>query len=170
MFANTGKELEHLYHILYEGDRAGVKGTNIEKYYDDFKDVKIIPFKAIKEVMGISSRSFNNAISEHITSKKKRIFEPHEFIDNPPSRSDEYNYRTMLKMNWLINDIKEVGLREPITGVVSPFFCNNKIEYKFKYHLLIKLKTNQKMNKFIIASLLGALASATSVVPAGSAQ
>ena len=134
MFANTGKELEHLYHILYEGDRAGVKGTNIEKYYDDFKDVKIIPFKAIKEVMGISSRSFNNAISEHITSKKKRIFEPHEFIDNPPSRSDEYNYRTMLKMNWLINDIKEVGLREPITGVVSPFFCNNKIEYKFTVH------------------------------------
>ena len=37
-------EMPNVFHVLYTGSKEDTRGTMIEKYFDDFKHVKIIPY------------------------------------------------------------------------------------------------------------------------------
>lgn len=134
----NNKSLEPIYHIFYRGTLEGVKNTSIEKYYDDFKDVRIVPYKEIRKKIKNPTDYIVNSLtyykdSQH-TIKKEKIMDD-SFLNNPKGESKEYAYRTFLKMNWLICNIAKNGLREPITGVVFPEFTKeNKLEYSLSVH------------------------------------
>ena len=113
------KELPYFYHVLYTGTKKGVKGTAIERYYDDFRHVRIVPYFAVRDKINfLSHERFGEVAANFYSSDKKPNYKT--WISTPAPGSIEYDYRSLIKMNWLINDIQERGCREPITGVLRP--------------------------------------------------
>lgn len=112
-------DLPYLYHILYRGSKDGVKGKQIERYYDDFKHVRIVPFFALREKIETKSHEqFGSLVAGYYALGQNPNHET--FLENPGHHTVEYAYRSLVKMNWLINDIQARGCREPISGVIRP--------------------------------------------------
>ena len=41
------KKLPNSYNILFRGNIKDIPGTNIEKYYDDFQHVRVVPYSVV---------------------------------------------------------------------------------------------------------------------------
>lgn len=108
--------LPPVFHVLYKGDIEGTKGTMIEKYYDDFQHVKIVPFDEIAKVIRQDSEKWFGADIYRYTQFLSTGSFPDENFVNAGANADFVNdkYRRIMKMNWLINDIQTEGCREPI--------------------------------------------------------
>lgn len=125
----------HAYHIVYWGKKDDVAGTPIERYYDDFRHVRIVPFNVINE--RIHSENSSAEYGEIASSFQRRMSEGVDydrFYETPNDDTVDYTYRWLIKMNWLINDIQKRGCKEPITGVIRPKFREGKLTYDFHVH------------------------------------
>lgn len=110
-----------VYHVLYKGDIEGTKGTMIEKYYDDFQHVKIVPFSDVLKVTKQESETFFGEDIYRYTQFLSQGNLPDENFVSAGGNQDFVNdkYRRIMKMQWLINDIATEGCREPIHAVMT---------------------------------------------------
>jgi hypothetical protein len=128
-------ELSYFYHILYTGKKENVVGTQIERYYEDFRHVRLVPFSIIFDRLGTkrSAELFGDIVSEFQSYEEKPDY--NQFFNTPEKGTVDYAYRWLIKMNWLMNDIKKQGCKEPVTGVIRPSFNNvGDIKYKIAFH------------------------------------
>ena len=105
-----------VYHVLYKGNKEDVKGTMIEKYYDDFQHVRLVPFKIVAKKTGIESERFFGEDIYRFTQKLSHGEKPTTEFTSYGGGGDHINdkYRRIMKMQWLINDLETVGCKEPI--------------------------------------------------------
>lgn len=129
-----------IYHILYVGNKEGVKGHNVEKYFDDFETVRIVDANTIAERTQSWDYYNGHMLKKHTLSIKKfyssgKKIENFSYMQCPP---DTYQncYRDMVKMQWLCNNILDSGLREPVTVVTYPLKDKDigKIRYDSVVH------------------------------------
>ena len=113
-------DLHARYHVLYRGTIDGVEGTFAEKFYDDYKHVRIVPLSVVNS----RTRFANKWLHEMTWGREAESFLTH--LDIPDydvfyeanGKSIEAIYRRFVKMHWLVNDIQKNGCFEPITGVI----------------------------------------------------
>lgn len=127
------KKLPNSYNILFRGNIKDIPGTNIEKYYDDFQHVRVVPYSVVLQ------RLYRKDTAEEIFGRELlEYFNLNEDIDidtfhEATGRSKTALYRRLAKMHWLINDIKQNGLKEPINGVINADLRHD-IEYSLHVH------------------------------------
>jgi len=118
-------EMPNVFHVFYVGSKEDTRGTMIEKYYDDFEHVKIIPFKDIvKKIRQNSEFLFGHDIYHYTNFLSDNFFPDQNFIRGGSENIlVNEQYRRIIKMQWLINDIVTEGCHEPIhvTPVVNTY-------------------------------------------------
>lgn len=121
---SNNEPLRPIFHILYHGSKEGVKGHNIEKYYNDFEHVRIVPARVISDRVdhwhqfsGYSFRKFTESI-KFFKQQNTKVTD-FKYLGNS-SESFGHHYRASIKAQWLINSIQKDGLKEPVTAIVFP--------------------------------------------------
>jgi len=127
------KRLPNAYNLLFSGYLDEVDDTRIEQYYKDFTHVKVVPYWVVRE-RTMKHRSSEDVFGDHLVSY---------FSSNDKVDYDKYpsalgsgktaDYRKVVKMHWLINDIKDNGINDPITAVLFPAI-HDKIEWNVSIH------------------------------------
>jgi len=132
-------EMPNVFHVLYTGSKEDTRGTMIEKYFDDFKHVKIIPFKEIiKKIRQNSEYLYGKDIYEYTNFLSDNIFPDENFVTGTGSEISllvNEKYRRIIKMQWLINDIVAEGCHEPINATITINLHHNGLnEYSMQIH------------------------------------
>jgi len=129
-----------IYHILYTGDKEGVKGHNVEKYFDDFRTVRIVDANTVARRTQAWDFYNGHMLKKHALSiktfyKSKEKVENFQYMKCAPDTHQNY-YRDIIKMQWLCNNIIDTGLREPVTAVTFPYKDKDigKIRYSSVIH------------------------------------
>ena len=60
-------ELEEVFHILYQGTKEDIVGHNIEKYFDDFKCVRLVPYSIIMERADVWNNFSEQSLTKYVT-------------------------------------------------------------------------------------------------------
>ena len=130
-------DIPNYYHVLYMGKKENIKGKPIEQYFEDFRHVRIVPYDVIRDrtlTERCPNELFSNAVQKFTTRVADEDVDVDNFTDSPDFQTIEYYYRWLIKMNWLINDIRTKGCCEPIWGTIVPNF--NKLgEIDYTYHV-----------------------------------
>ena len=127
------KRLPNAYNLLYQGSIEEVHDKRIAQYYKDFRHVRVVPYSAVCERVQ-NHRSSETVFGEHLTS----FFHDPGTIDydnfhSAMGHSKTAHYRRIVKMHWLVNDMLENGLNDPMTAVVYPNM-HEKIEWNVTIH------------------------------------
>lgn len=122
-------ELEEVFHILYQGTREDIVGHNIEKYFDDFKCVRLVPYSIVMERADVWNNFSEYALAKYVTDilelKREKIdIEKFEYMGCEHDSVD-HRYRNVLKSQWLTTDIMDNGCREPVTIQIFPHYDKN---------------------------------------------
>ena len=129
-------ELPIAFYILYNGSKEDTNGTMIEKYYNDFKHVKIIPFKDIlKKIKQNSEFLYGLDIYQYTKFLSDNIFPDENFISGGGENILVNDlYRRIIKMQWLINNIATEDCHEPIHATVTKNTYDGLHEYNMHVH------------------------------------
>lgn len=131
--------IDNFYHVLFSGKKEEISGTQIERYFNDFRHVRVVPYYAIRDRTVNEQKPINHfatAVQSYQSMLQDGVeLNTETFTNNPQHGSIEFFYRWTIKMNWLINDIRKRGCREPIWGVVRPNQTKfNEVEYTYHVH------------------------------------
>jgi len=131
-------EIPNYYHVVYMGKKENIKGKPIEQYFEDFRHVRIVPYDIIRDrtfSKNCPNELFSNTVQKFTTRVANEEVDVDNFTNSPDFQTIEYYYRWLIKMNWLINDIRTKGCCEPIWGTIVPSF--NKlggVDYTYHVH------------------------------------
>ena len=131
-------EIPNYYHVVYAGKKENIKGKPIEQYFEDFRHVRIVPYDIIRDrafSKNCPNELFSNTVQKFTTRVANEEVDVDNFTNSPDFQTIEYYYRWLIKMNWLINDIRTKGCCEPIWGTIVPSF--NKlggVDYTYHVH------------------------------------
>lgn len=103
------------YHVLHNGTKESAIGTQVEKYFDDFKNVRLVPVRKVLDLLQLrSEKEFGSVITKLTQHLSNGNTTTEDFYTVNDPQSIDRQYRTIIKMHWLINDIRAVGCKEPI--------------------------------------------------------
>lgn len=103
------------YHVLFNDTKEKVSGTQVEKYFNDFKNVRLVPVRRVLDLINQQSeKEYGSVIAKMTQQLSNGEQTTTEFHKAGGVDTIDRHYRTIIKMNWLINDIRNVGCKEPV--------------------------------------------------------
>jgi len=129
--------LDAVYHILKTGTKEQLLADeHLVNFYNQF-NIKIVPYqevlKILKPVERAQSEVHYGRIISEMLSKNDDVEDPNQhYLENCEPGTRSYDVRQFTKMSWLINDIKNHGLKEPITVILSPEYNADTQEINIK--------------------------------------
>jgi len=134
----TDKKYPIGYNVLYDGPTENISGTNIEKYFDDFKHVRMVPFSVICQRIPTLKTTGETHFGRDLNDYFRHSGDPdlEKYSTSTELGNVDTHYRKFVKMHWLINDVLQNGVDDPITGVVYANLSDKdgKIEYGLHVH------------------------------------
>lgn len=128
------KRLPNAYNLLYQGSTDDVHNKRIAQYYKDFRHVRVVPYSVIRQRV-VNHRTSENTFGEHLTTFYTDPGQiDYDNFHQALGHNKTAHYRRIVKMHWLINDMLEYGLNDPMTAVVYPNMLHEKIEWNVAIH------------------------------------
>lgn len=149
------RDFEPTYHIMYRGPFDEVKGSAAEKFFDEYKYVRIIPYQTVISRLSHFYQHHSESIYGEDVQNIQGIIPDYENFKTA-NHGCNLSYRRFIKMHWLINDVKKNGCLEPIIGLLDmnnvdkrPISTSMHVHPgSFRQHVFIMLDMNNDMVVF----------------------